>query len=128
MEPSVGAPQRSHPRLQWFGWALCAATLIAGCGDDDDPGPYDACRFEPEVCHGETGSFCDTDRDCYSGVCCTSESNCRGGMCTYSCRDDRDCPPDMACEHDVCFFRCSSDRDCAVGQSCEHGKTVCEWP
>lgn len=49
-------------------------------------------------------------------------------MCTYECKDDRDCPGDMACEHDVCFYQCDDDRDCADGMSCEHGNTVCEWP
>lgn len=127
MNPSVGAPLRWHRTLRWLSLVPFAAALFVGCGDDDDQ-PYDACRYEPQYCTGEPGSFCDTDRDCYAGICCTERANCGGGMCTYSCRDDRDCPPDMACEHDVCFFRCSSDRDCAVGQSCEHGNTVCEWP
>jgi hypothetical protein len=109
-------------------WTVLFAAAAVACGDDDSDERYYACRYHPASCAGGVGAFCDVDRDCISGFCCTKESNCGGGMCTFACRGDRDCPPDMACEHDVCFFRCSSDRDCAVGQSCEHGHSVCEWP
>jgi hypothetical protein len=104
---------------------LALASLIAGCSDNVSP---DVCRFDPASCtNGEAGAFCLTDHDCI-GICCTARSNCAGGMCTYACRDDRDCPLNMACEHDVCFYRCEYDTDCAFGQSCEHDNTVCEWP
>ena len=86
---------------------LLAATL--GCGGGE-----------------ETGAPSDEDDDCESEYCCGS-GNCGGGMCTYPCRDDLDCPDSMACEHDTCFFRCDRDVDCAPGESCEHGDTVCEW-
>lgn len=113
---ALSSPQRA-------GVCSLVLWLLAGCTADPD-----VCRFEPERCvDGEAGAFCTSDRDCV-GMCCTDKSNCAAGMCTFSCNDDRDCPPDMACEHDVCFFRCSADADCAVGQRCEHGHTVCEWP
>ncbi len=98
--------------------------LFAGCGYDEDSS--DTCRFEPAFCEdGRAGAFCNNDRDC-RGTCCTT-GNCGGGMCTYSCFDDRDCPSDMGCEHNVCFYYCRYDDDCAVGQRCEHDNTVCEW-
>lgn len=85
------------------------------------------CRYDPQ-CGGGIGGFCGDSSDCDEGFCCTEESNCGGGMCTYRCDDDNDCPEDMACEHDKCFFRCDSDSQCAEGMSCEHGRTICEWP
>jgi hypothetical protein len=74
---------------------------------------------------GDPGAPCEVHDDCESGFCCGSD-HCGGGMCTYPCHDDRDCPPDMGCEHETCFFRCDGDRDCAPGETCEHGDTVCE--
>jgi hypothetical protein len=97
--------------------------VAGGC----TPASSDQCRLYPEVCHGEAGSFCDSDYDCI-GICCKQASNCGGGMCTFSCQNDLDCPMDMACEHRVCFYRCRMDSDCAVGQQCEHDNTICEWP
>jgi hypothetical protein len=98
------------------------ALLAPGCADND------VCRYEPERCSdGEAGAFCQTDQDC-RGICCKDQANCASGMCTYPCKDDVDCPADMACEHDLCFYRCQHDDECAIGQKCEHGNTVCEWP
>ncbi|MDH5672729.1 MAG: hypothetical protein OEZ06_11305 [Myxococcales bacterium] len=109
---------------------VVAMTLLWACGGggDDDGLTSDMCRFEPENCsEGRAGAFCERDADC-QGICCTDDGNCAGGMCTFGCRDDRDCPVDMACEHDVCFYTCRDDLDCAQGMSCEHGGTICEWP
>jgi len=115
---------RSSHRRRTVLWTFLVAAIlvVAGLGCDDGP---EHCRYDP-LCGGGIGSFCDDDRDCYAGFCCDS-GNCGGGMCTYACHDDFDCPSDMLCEHDTCFFSCQSDRDCAEGQSCEHGETVCEW-
>ncbi len=99
---------------------LGAASLLASCTGDPE-----FCRYDPE-CGGGIGSNCRTSDDCSDGFCCDS-GNCGGGMCTYRCDADRDCPVEMACEHGTCFFTCSSDDDCAPGMSCEHGDTVCEW-
>jgi len=103
---------------------LAVVILLAGCAAESS----DSCRLDPEFCGGGTaGAFCDSDDDC-QGICCTERGNCGGGMCTFECRDDLDCPSDMGCEHDVCFYLCDVDEACAVGQECEHGDTVCEWP
>src|SRR6478736_9059376 len=91
--------------------ALCAV----GCGDDDGPGDS-PCRFHPESCGGDLGANCGGDRDCGSGFCCKNPKECGGGMCTFSCREDLDCPRDMGCEHGVCFLNCSSNEECAIGQ------------
>ena len=99
--------------------SLFALLAVAGCAPAH-------CRYDPG-CGGGVGATCDNDSQCATGWCCDS-GNCGGGMCTYSCRDDLDCPSDMLCEHDTCFFNCASDEDCAVGMSCEHGQTICEWP
>jgi len=103
--------------------ALSLGMIVGACVND-----YEVCRFEPERCRrGRPGAFCDRDSDC-QGFCCKDDDNCDGGMCTFSCDRDDDCPPDMRCEHDMCFYACNSDDDCAPGQRCEHGNTVCEWP
>ena len=101
--------------------ALVLALCCAAC-----TGEPEYCRFDPG-CGGGIGATCRSYDDCSDGFCCDS-GNCGGGMCTYRCDVDADCPPEMACEHDVCFFTCRSDADCARGMSCEHGNTVCEWP
>lgn len=93
---------------------------LTACGDGDD------CRFDPLCPGGNVGASCEEDRNCAAGFCCDT-GNCGGGMCTFPCDDDDDCPSDMSCAHDVCFFRCGSDRDCADGMSCEHGHTIREW-
>lgn len=105
---------------------LCLTLLPAGCQSDEVSS--DRCRLDPESCPGGSGALCRRDSDCIGGLfCCRDNDNCGGGMCTLDCRDDRDCPADMACEHAACFYLCDSDRDCAEGMSCEHGKTICEW-
>ncbi|MCA9717360.1 MAG: hypothetical protein H6713_41640 [Myxococcales bacterium] len=100
---------------------LIGGLLGAACGD-----PYTDCRFDPHCGSGGIGSFCNNDAECFNSECCESD-NCGGGMCTFRCDHDVDCPAEMLCEHGTCFFICNSDLDCANGQSCEHGNTVCEW-
>lgn len=110
--------------------AWCALVSIAACDsrsdffDGDEVDTF--CREHPGDCEGEIGGDCDVTDDCFDGFCCR-DKNCGGGMCTYRCSDDRDCPDSMLCEHDACFFRCDDDRDCGPGQECEHGKTICEY-
>jgi hypothetical protein len=96
--------------------------LALGAGCSADPAH---CRFDP-YCGGGIGGFCGDAHDCDEGHCCDHD-RCNAGMCTYSCREDRDCPEDMRCSHDVCFFACERDEDCASGFTCRHGNTVCEW-
>jgi hypothetical protein len=107
--------------------SLALLAVVGGCGDDDYPYGV-GCRYDPAGCYGGPGGVCETHADCESGYCCTDASNCGGGMCTWHCSNDIDCPRDMGCEHHMCFYLCASDADCAVGQRCEHGHTVCEWP
>lgn len=92
-------------------------------------GGYDVsgfCRENPEECYGDIGGDCVDDFDCIDGFCCQSK-NCGGGMCTYRCDTNADCPNAMSCEHGNCFFACNEDRDCGTGQKCEHGHTICEY-
>lgn len=106
---------------------IVLALMLAGsCSNDGDSS--NTCRLFPDDCFdGRAGAFCESDREC-RGFCCTDGANCGGGMCTYACDIDEDCPFDMGCEHNVCFYLCDDDLDCAEGQRCEHGNTVCEWP
>jgi hypothetical protein len=106
---------------------LLAALSLPACDDDDDYPYYDECRFEPGLCAGGLGGLCGGNQDCAVGFCCRNPKECGGGMCTLSCRNDLDCPVEMACEHGMCFYSCRSDLDCAAGQHCGHGHTVCEW-
>lgn len=103
--------------------------MFAALGCDDDENPYwnNECRFDPSYCRGGLGGSCRGNVDCFEGSCCTAK-HCGGGMCTFSCNTDNQCPIDMACEHNVCLFMCRDDFDCAVGQRCEHAHSVCEWP
>lgn len=88
----------------------------------------DLCRLSPDDCEdGQAGASCSSNFDCQES-CCQDSNNCAGGMCSFSCEDDTQCPADMACEHNICFYRCTQDVDCAPGQSCEHDNTLCEWP
>ena len=103
----------------------------ATCDDDDGPywgggDPDPLCRSNPADCPGDIGGFCDFDEDCDDGACCR-DNNCGGGMCTYFCRGNVDCPYNMLCEHGYCFFTCAHDNDCGPGQQCEHGETICEY-
>ncbi len=111
--------------FHWGAWALIGAIAVgvSGITCDDD---FEYCRQNPQDCPGDIGGPCDVDDDCLDGVCC-KDKNCGGGMCTYPCKDDLDCPDVMACEHKVCFFSCIDDLDCGAGQSCEHGHTICEY-
>lgn len=85
-----------------------------------------ACLLSVVACYNDDpGVSCRDNYDCVD-VCCREPYCGRGGMCTYRCRDDRDCPGDMLCEHQVCLFACDTDRDCGPGWSCEHDHAVCE--
>lgn len=102
----------------------CGAVLAASCDDD---GAVDlGCRESPADCEGQIGGDCEDGGECFEGECCR-DKNCGGGMCTFACKDDVDCPEGMACEHSYCFFTCSRDEDCGPGQSCEHKNTICEY-
>ncbi len=98
---------------------LVAAWAVAGCSSHDGPvyaGPG----------AGSLDAPCYTSYDCATGFCCTSPP-CRGGMCTYPCRSDPDCPYGMRCDGGACFFACLYDSDCAWGQTCKKGHTICQY-
>lgn len=82
---------------------LASTTACGGSDDRGGVGPNGAL----------VGAPCDADRQCESR--CAKGSHYPGGMCTLSCRDDRDCPPGTACVDDhggVCALTCSAHRDC----------------
>lgn len=106
---------------------FCVVLLTMHCGGSSVAS--DLCRLNPKNCGGGAGTLCNDDRGCGVGlICCTQKGNCGGGMCTFQCKADTDCPATMRCEHDVCFYRCERDEDCAPGMSCEHKNTICEYP
>ena len=82
---------------------VIAFVLVAGvvsCGDDDDGG-------------GDVGAPCRDDFDCDGR--CVRGGDWPGGMCTYSCDFDGDCPDHTACvEEDggVCAVVCGDTEDC----------------
>jgi hypothetical protein len=90
---------------------LAALVCAASCGGSDAP-------YGPPV-----GAPCSTNAQCPTGHCC-KEKYC-GGVCTYRCGKDIDCPAGMGCEHGVCLFACRGDLDCAPGEKCK-GSGVCE--
>jgi hypothetical protein len=83
---------------------LLAITFLLGaaaCGDDDDR-------------RGDLGAACADHRDCADR--CVRGGDWPGGMCTYSCSDDRDCPGGTACiskEGGMCAVTCQVNADCA---------------
>ena len=126
----AGRPRARMPRPRSLLAVLFCALIAAAtpaCGDDDYPYYYEDCRYDPGLCAGGLGALCGANVDCAVGTCCREPKECGGGMCTLTCRNDAQCPIDMACEHGKCFFSCNSDLDCARGQHCAHGHTVCEW-
>jgi hypothetical protein len=80
---------------------LSLVTAAAACGDDDDR-------------RGNLGAACIDHRDCDER--CVRGGDWPGGMCTYSCSDDRDCPSGTACvnkDGGICAVTCRSHSDCA---------------
>jgi len=113
------------PKLPWhaplLGFLLGAALSVT-CAPPGPPGGD--CRFNPN-CPGGVGGFCDRDNECASGHCCDKKA-CDGGMCTYPCDSDPECPVGMLCDGGTCYFACDNVADCASGQHCK-GDGVCRW-
>lgn len=68
-----------------------------------------ACDDDPHI-----GAACEHDRHCEDGRCARGP-DFPGGMCTYSCRDDRDCPSDWFCIEKaggVCAHGCDRSHQC----------------
>lgn len=86
--------------------ALVLAFSLSACGSDDGPrgvGPGGLL----------VGAACDSDRQCDSR--CVKGKHYPGGMCTVSCRDDRDCPGGTACIDEsggICALACGGNGDC----------------
>jgi len=94
----------------------------ASCG----PPPIGDCRFDPNCGSGGIGAYCGRDSDCFDNHCCKKDE-CDGGMCSFECDNDGQCPRGMLCEHKTCFFVCGANGECGPGQECKHGGRVCEW-
>jgi len=101
---------------------ICAIWLAvgsyAGCSSDGPQGGN-----SPVI---QMGGACYSPYDCATGYCCTSPA-CRGGMCTYACRTDYDCPNGSRCDGGSCFWSCVSDAQCAWGQTCKKAHTLCQY-
>lgn len=102
-------PRLSHgrmPLMKKLAWLpLVLAFLLPACGSDGGPGVGPGSLL--------VGAACDADRHCDSR--CVKGKNYPGGMCTVSCRDDRDCPSGTACIDDhggICALACTVHRDC----------------
>jgi hypothetical protein len=83
-------------------WVLVLALLAApgGCvGDDDD--------FD------DVGTPCSDSEDCTGR--CVRGPGWPGGMCTYECGSDEDCPRGSACiaaEGGICAVTCENNDHC----------------
>jgi hypothetical protein len=112
-----------HPEKDLFSTILFACLgliSLTGC-DHDDEGPYDYGYYPA----GVVGQWCRSNVDCYDGFCCTTKA-CGNGMCSYNCRDSRDCPSGSLCEANTCFLACRTEFDCLTGQHCTPGN-VCHY-
>ncbi|MCB9777006.1 MAG: hypothetical protein H6742_00415 [Alphaproteobacteria bacterium] len=111
---SAQCPMESH-----CDGGACAA----GCGDDLDCFPGDACQPDGSCASAECedgrvdcafGEFCDTDRgDCVDA----------GDPYCAQCRSDADCGDGNLCygwgdNGDWCAVACHSEQDCPAGYSC----------
>jgi len=119
------------------GWPGTLLVLLAGlfavttCGGREETWNGDRdialCGPDPRKCDdGLIGARCGVGDDCADGVCCLSD-HCGGGMCTFLCGSQGDCPSGMACEGGFCFYSCTTDTNCGPGQKCEHDHTVCQY-
>ena len=103
---------------------LAAFALVGGAALGVACGPPD-CRYDPNCGGGSIGAFCSNNAQCFDGYCC-GKNECNGGMCTFQCDGDVECPAGMLCQHGACFFACANNADCLPDQKCKHDR-VCEW-
>jgi hypothetical protein len=111
-------PNKMRSKLLTCGLA-CFWSLAMGCSSNDGPN-YGGPGAIP------MGGACYTVYDCATGYCCTSPP-CRGGMCTYACRSDFDCPLGFGCDGGACFWNCRVDSECALGQTCKKAHSLCQY-
>jgi hypothetical protein len=97
---------------------LACLALPTACGDDHGPPTGNAAL--------SIGAACYAPYNCATNYCCASPP-CGGGMCTYPCRRDPECPYGTRCADGACFWACVTDRDCPLGESCKHAHTVCQY-
>ncbi len=81
---------------------LVAGSALVGCGDDDDG-------------HSsrDVGGECSDNADCSDR--CVRGPDWPGGMCTFDCSTDDDCPSGTYCierEGGICAVACSRTEDC----------------
>jgi hypothetical protein len=105
-------------------WVVLLASLAwaAACGGDHGPPPGPG---GPGAGAEAVGAACYAPYNCASNYCCASPP-CGGGMCTYPCQRDSDCPYGTLCADGACFWACASDANCAPGWACKHAHTVCQ--
>lgn len=87
--------------LRGFFLALLLAVTVAACGDDDDEN------------FGDVGAPCESSAECRGR--CARGGDFPGGMCTYECARDEDCPRGTACvsrEGGICAVICERHSDC----------------
>ncbi|MGC4094936.1 MAG: hypothetical protein QM756_44865 [Polyangiaceae bacterium] len=99
-------------------FVICALGAVSACAGGDGP-PGGAPGYQ-------VGALCASDWDCATGYCCKAPP-CRGGMCSYACRDDFDCPSGTRCDGGTCFWACAVDANCPIGQTCKKAHTVCQY-
>src|SRR5262245_50895622 len=62
----------------------------------------------------DVGGPCQSHRDC-ARICLISQDHYPGGMCTFNCLSDYDCPGASSCVGDgFCAVNCTSNNDCAA--------------
>jgi hypothetical protein len=136
--------------------ALLFLSLLAGCGKETPPGPYDlgACgSVDQRCCAGDT---CDQDAVCISGFCqtlcgesgqrccsggCDVFLGCVGGFCSSSCGlgGQACCSADLCtesaafCVDGICQFPgLPSGAPCGTGTDCGGDAATCgdpnQWP
>jgi hypothetical protein len=69
------------------------------------------------------GGQCGRDRDCQSGLICSTDADVMDGQCTASCNSSAACAERFGVASeclgaDVCAQTCKTDRDCASGSAC----------
>ncbi len=99
--------------------ALMLTASLSACSSSDGPQYVGPTALQ-------MGSLCNSAYECSTGFCCASPP-CHGGMCTYACRNDLDCPYGTGCDGGACFWICVSDMDCSLSQTCKKGNTLCQY-
>ncbi len=104
---------------------LASLVVLSACGDDHGPppGPYGNGPYGNAS--QAVGAGCLGPYDCATSYCCVSPP-CGGGMCTYPCQRDADCPYGTRCADNACFWACATDAQCGPGWTCKHAHTVCQ--